>query len=81
MEPLSSPNDFQMVPCSKSSYIPLAPTGARSPGQTLPPQAHGHPGGGSVLGRQLPPPALCSKAGCAGKQLRSHMGRVFRHFF
>lgn len=58
MEPLSSPNDFQMVPCSKSSYVPLAPTGARFPGQTLPPQAHGHPGGGgSVLGRQLPPPS------------------------
>lgn len=84
MEPLSSPNDFQMVPCSKSSYVPLAPTGARFPGQTLPPQAHGHPGGGGgVCFREAAPPPQLSAArlACAGRQLRSHMGKVFRNFF
>jgi len=46
----------QTDPRSTSSHVPLAPAGAQTPGQTLPPQAHGHPRG------LPPPPVLHSQA-------------------
>ena len=79
MAPLSCLNDFQMVSCSKSSHVPLAPTRACSPGQTLPPQAHGHPGG-AVLGRQLPPQLSAARlavpAGSSGAT-REDFSKIF----